>query len=133
MIEAPQVGIEGKGQETCTKTGCGHTEEVAIKALNPAGTKLSKLKAGKKKITIYWKKPSASKLKNITGYQIRYSLKSSMKSAKTVLIKKNKTTSTTVKKLKAKKKYYVQVRTYKLSGGQKYYSSWSGKKSVKTK
>ena len=133
VIEAPQVGIEGKGQETCTKTGCGHTEEVAIKALNPAGTKLSKLKAGRKKITIYWKKPSAANLKNITGYQIRYSLKSSMKSAKTVLIKKNKTTSTTVKKLKAKKKYYVQVRTYKLSGGQKYYSSWSGKKSVKTK
>ena len=35
--------------------------------------------------------------------------------------------------LKAKTKYYVQVRSYKIVNGKKYYSSWSAKKSVKTK
>jgi len=35
--------------------------------------------------------------------------------------------------LKAKKKYYVQVRTYKSVNGTRYYSSWSKTKSVKTK
>ena len=56
-----------------------------------------------------------------------------MAGAKTVTITKNKTLSKTVKKLKAKKKYYVQVRTYKTSGGKNYYSAWSAKKAIKTK
>ena len=56
-----------------------------------------------------------------------------MKSAKTATIKKNKTTSTTIKKLKAKKTYYVRIRTYKTVQGKKYSSTWSKVKSVKTK
>ena len=36
-----------------------------------------------------------------------------------------------VSKLKAGKKYYVQVRTYKKVGGKTYYSSWSKAKAVK--
>ena len=95
----------------------------------PKGTSLSKLTAGKKKLTVKWKKQSTQ----TTGYQIRYSLKSSMKSAKTVTIKSNKTTSKVIKSLKAKKKYYVQVRTYKTVKSVKYYSSWSKKQSLKTK
>ena len=38
-----------------------------------------------------------------------------------------------VRKLKAKKKYYVRIQTYKTVGGIKYYSGWSKTKSVKTK
>ena len=45
------------------------------------------------------------------------------KNKKTVTVKKQKTTKTTVKKLKAKKKYYVRVRTYKIVNGKKVYSS----------
>ena len=52
---------------------------------------------------------------------------------KKVTIKKNKTTSTIVKKLKNKKKYYVRIRTYKTVSGKKYYSGWSKVKNVKTK
>ena len=52
---------------------------------------------------------------------------------KTVNIKKNKTTSNTVKKLKAKKKYYVRIRTYKTVSGKKIYSDWSKSKNVTTK
>ena len=44
-----------------------------------------------------------------------------------------KTTKNNVKKLKAKKKYYVRIRTYKTVNGKKVYSSWSKVKSVKTK
>ena len=35
--------------------------------------------------------------------------------------------------LKAKKKYYVRVRTYKTVSGTNYYSGWSAKKYVTTK
>jgi len=34
---------------------------------------------------------------------------------------------------KAKKKYYVQLRTYKKIGSKYYYSAWSAKKAVTTK
>lgn len=47
--------------------------------------------------------------------------------------KEQKTTKNKVKKLKAKKKYYVRVRTYKTVKGKKVYSSWSKVKSIKTK
>ena len=52
---------------------------------------------------------------------------------KSKLVKKSKTTSLKVSKLKGGKKYYVQVRTYKKVGKAKYYSDWSKAKAVKTK
>ena len=59
------------------------------------------------------------------------------KNKKTVTIKKQKTTKTTVKKLKAKKKYYVRVCTYKtvkINGKSiRIYSGWSKTKTVTTK
>ena len=44
-----------------------------------------------------------------------------------------KGTAKTVKNLKANKKYYVRVRTFKTIKGVKYYSKWSEAKTVKTK
>ena len=91
--------------------------------------KLSKVTAAKKSFKASWKAVS-----DITGYQIQYSTdKSFKKNKKTVTVSKSKTTSKTVKKLKAKKKYYVRIRTYKTVSGKKYYSEWSKAKSVKTK
>ena len=49
------------------------------------------------------------------------------------IIKENKITSSTIKKLKAKKKYYVRIRTYKKVNGKTYYSGWSKAKNVTTK
>ena len=100
----------------------------AAKVSAPAKTSISKLVKAKKAITVKWKKKSG-----VTGYQIRYSLKSSMKNSKTVTVKSAKTVSKKVKKLKKKKRYYVQVRTYKVVNGKTYWSGWSAKKSVKTK
>ena len=56
-----------------------------------------------------------------------------MKKAKRLTIRKNKTVKKTVARLKKGKRYYFRVRTYKKSGGTKYYSNWSGKKSVKVR
>ena len=97
--------------------------------INPKGTSLSSVKASSKGFTAKWKKQSTE----TTGYQLQYSTSSKFKSAKTVTISKNKTVTKAIKKLKGKKKYYVRVRTYKIVGKTKYYSSWSPKKSVKTK
>ncbi len=98
--------------------------------INPKGTTISKLVKGKKMMTVKWKKQAVQ----TTGYQIRYSLKKNFKSGvKTVTVKGPKTTSKVIKKLKAKKTYYVQVRTYKTVSGKKYYSAWSKTKYVKTK
>ncbi len=95
----------------------------------PKGTTLGKLTAAKKGFTVKWKKQAAQ----TTGYEVQYSLKSNFKNAKKVIVKKNKTISQKVTKLKAKKKYYVRIRTFKTAKGKKYYSSWSKAKTVKTR
>ena len=100
----------------------------------PKGTKIKSVKAAKKAFTAKWSKQATQ----TTGYQLQYSTsKSFKKSVKTSTISKNKTVSKTVKKLKAKKTYYVRVRTYKtvkVSGKSvKLYSGWSTVKKVKTK
>ena len=101
--------------------------------INPKGTSVSKVKAAKKGFKVTWKKQTTQ----TTGYQVQYSTSSKFKSAKTVTISKNKTTSKSVSKLSAKKKYYVRVRTYKtvkVNGKNvKLYSGWSKAKSVTSK
>ena len=116
------ITITGKGNYTSTLR---RTFEI-----NPKGTTLSKLTAGKKQIKVTWKKQKTQ----TTGYEIQYSTNKKFKSGKkTTTIKKNKTTSTTIKKLKAKKKYYVRIRTYKTVSGKKIYSSWSKVKNTTVK
>ncbi len=102
--------------------------------INPKGTSVSKLTAAKKGFKVTWKKQATQ----TTGYQVQYSTNKNFKKGnKTVTISKNKTTSKSVSKLSAKKKYYVRVRTYKTVkiGGKsvKLYSGWSKAKSVTTK
>lgn len=94
-------------------------------------TSVSSIKGQKNSFTVSVAKRPAVK---VTGYQLRYSLKSSMSGAKRVSVgKKASVVRKTVRKLRSGRKYYVQVRTYKTIGGVKYYSSWSAKKSVRTK
>ena len=125
VIQKAQIGKAGREYDKCTTCGSQKNGKM-IKALTPQKTVLKKLKSGKKAFTVSWTKKAYS------GYQIRYSLKSSMKSAtyKSVSVSK---TSFKVKKLKTRKKYYVQIRTYKTVDGKKCYSAWSSAKKVKTK
>ena len=116
------VKVTFKGDYSGTKT--------VFFNINPKGTSLKKVTKGRKAFTATWAKQTTQ----TTGYQIQYSTdKNFKKGNKTVTIKKNKTVKTTVKKLKAKKTYYVRIRTYKTVNKTKYYSSWSKSKSVKTK
>lgn len=102
--------------------------------INPKGTSISRLAKGKKSFQVKWKKQSAKMAASrITGYQVRYSRSSAMENAKTTTVKGYKTVSKKVTKLKVRKKYYVQVRTYKTVNGVKYYSSWSARKAVTTR
>ena len=109
-------------------TNTSNDEDVTVIS-KPKSASIKKVKGAKKAILVTWKKVSG-----VNGYEIQVATdKKFKKNKKTVTIKKQKTTKTTVKKLKAKKKYYVRVRTYKMVNGKKVYSSWSKVKSVKTK
>ena len=96
---------------------------------NLKSASIKKAKGKNKAIELTW-----GKVASVSGYEIQVATdKKFKKNKKTVTIKKQKTTKTTVKKLKAKKKYYVRIRTYKTVNGKKVYSAWSKVKSVKTK
>lgn len=121
-----KVTIKGKGNYTGTRT--------ATFKILPKGTSVSKAKAAKRGFTVAWKKPSKTALKQTTGYKVQWSTDKKFKKAvKSKLIKKSKTASLKVSKLKGGKRYYVRVCTYKKVGGKYYYSSWSKAKAVKTK
>ncbi len=102
--------------------------------INPKGTSISKLTKVKKGFTVKWKKQTGKMAKTrITGYQYRYSTSSKMTKATIKTVKGYGKTSAKKTALKAKKKYFVQVRTYKTVNGTKYYSPWSKAKTIKTK
>lgn len=103
------AGLQGKNANT--KAACRVTA-VTVKAA----------KAGKRKLSVSWRKNSKA-----SGYQIRYSLKSSFSGAKTVMVRSGKTTTKKLTGLKRGKRYYITVRAYKTVKGKKYYSSWSKK------
>ena len=88
----------------------------------------AKVKAGKKKLTVTWKKD-----KNVSGYQIQVATKKNFKGAKTYTVKSYKTYKKVIKKLKAKKKYFVKVRAYKTVGKSKVYGAYSAVRSCKVK
>ena len=91
-----------------------------------------KVKNGKKRITVKWAKQSKMKQRRFNGYQIRYSTNRAMRDAK-YSYARSSVSSKAIRNLKAKKKYYIQVRTYTKSHGITYYSRWSAKKIAKTR
>ena len=124
--ETQQQAAQQTAQQPSVKNDTA-AEQVSV--AKPKSVSPKKVKSAKKAVSVEWKKVGGVK-----GYQIQVATdKKFKKNKKTVTIKKQKTTKTTVKKLKAKKKYYVRVRTYKIVNGKKVYSSWSKVKSVKTK
>lgn len=65
-----------------------------------------------------------------SGYQIRYSLKSSMAGAKVIKMAGSRSVAKNITGLTKGGKYYVSVRSYKTVGKTAYYSAWSTPKSV---
>ena len=102
---------------------------VSIPKLTVKATTITKVTAAKKGFTVKWKKGTG-----INGYEVQYALNSTFtKGKKVVTITKPGIVSKKVSKLKAKKKYFVRIRTYKTVSGKKYYSAWSKAKAVITK
>lgn len=103
-------------------------ETAKPQSTTPAKTSIKKISPGKKSITVKWKKIS-----NISAYQVQIATnKKFTKNKKTFKVSK-KFTKVKIKNLKAKKKYYVRVRSYKTVNGKRNYSKWSAIKTVKTK
>lgn len=114
--------LDSKGKKTAT------TASLTVKKKTVPGTNLKKVTPKKKALEIRWTKKSG-----VSGYQIQVSTKKNFKSSlKTVKVSGATKTVTTIKKLKAKKTYYVRIRCYKKVGKKTYYSAW-GTKTMKKK
>lgn len=116
----------------------------------PEVVTIAKLTAGMKSFTAKW-----YPVEGVSGYQLQYSTRSIFTDAKTVTIKATDEIddgddtdeteqeeietdgegmiSKSIKMLSANKKYYVRLRTYKLTDGKKIYSVWSSAKTIVTK
>ena len=129
-----RVTLKGPGKATITITAAatanynGATKHVTI-TVKPKKTVGLKVKKGKNRMTVSWKRD-----KKATGYQIAYAqIKRFKKGKKNITISKNKTVKKTIKKLKARKTYYVKVRAYKKVGKTKIYGAYSKMKTIKVK
>lgn len=133
----------GKYTYTCSKSGTyylhvGNTTINAISIIQPytfnivenftsPATTIKKVKRSKKSVTVYWKKKSG-----ITGYELQYSTsKAKIGKGKNLIINGYGNTKRKITKLKAKKAYYVRVRTFTISYNKTVYSSWSSIKKIK--
>ena len=120
------------GTATITLTGKGSyqgTRKLTFRIL-PKKAVLTEVRSKKAKTAqVKWRKDTSA-----SGYVIYYSTDPKFKKGvKKLTISKNKTTSTTLKKLKAKKTYYVRVASYKKTGGKTYTGSYSATKKVRIK
>ncbi|MBR3201379.1 MAG: hypothetical protein IKG17_08615 [Mogibacterium sp.] len=96
---------------------------------SPAKAVIKSVKAGKKSLTVKWKK-----VNNATGYNIQVAKNSKFtKGLKNVTVKKYSSKGKKIKSLKKGKKYYVRVRAYRVVNGKTYYGAWSKAKSKKAK
>lgn len=135
----PSVAAISKGKVVAKTAGTaqlkatldGATTTVTVKVA-PSTPTLSSVKGAEKKLTVKWQKQT----KSVSGYEVWVSTSKKFTAKTTVkkTVAKSKS-SLTVSKLKAKKTYYVKVRTYYKDPATKKVinSSWSKVKSVKTK
>ena len=115
------------GGTTVNNPGTGTTTTTPAAVTKPGKVSIGSAKAGKKKITVKFKKVDGA-----DGYQLLYGLKKNFKGAKKVNLKAT-ATSKVLKKLKAKKKYFIRIRAYKLDGSTKVWGAYSKVKKVKVK
>lgn len=105
------------------------SQKITVKVVpkKPTVKKAVSEKAGQ--ITVTWKRQ-----KEAAGYVVQYSTdKKFTKKVRNVEIKKNKTTSITIKKLQKGKKYYVRVKAYTKNGKKKEYGAVSKVKNARVR
>lgn len=118
------------GRAKVTITGKGGYKGAVVKYFKilPAKQKIKAVTPLTRSFAVAWTKDSG-----VTGYQVMYGTKSDLSDGKSAYVTKNTSIKKTIKGLKAKKTYYVKVRSYKKVGNSKYYGAWSATQKVKTK
>ena len=124
------------GTAMVTVTGTGQYAGTVSKGFKivPAKVKgVAAKAAGKGKVKVSWAKHKAQ----TTGFEVRYGTSKAKvkagKGVKTAKAKGAKVVSKKLKGLKAGKRFYVQVRAYKIVDGKTYCSAWSKVRSAKVK
>ena len=98
--------------------------------IKPAATSIASLKGAPQGLVVKWKRRAAQ----TTGYQLQLATDRAFKQGRYTFQETGVSTAgASVESLESGKRYYVRVRTYKVAGGETYYSSWSKVKSVITK
>ncbi len=125
-VKNGKVTLKKCGKATITLTTGGgnykkQTKKVTITVV-PKQASVKKVTSKKAaQLTVSWKKQTEA-----SGYVVEYTTdKNFKKGVKKVTISKNKTTSTTIKKLKKGKKYYVRVKPYTTIDKKKMYGKTS--------
>lgn len=122
-----QVTAKAPGVATITASCNGKLASYVVK-VKPGKVTIKKATAKSKKATLKWKKVSGA-----TGYEILTATNKKFKKAKKVTIKKSKTVSTTVKKLKGGKKVFIKMRAFTKVGSVTVYGDYSKVKQVRIK
>ena len=126
-----KVSIKGCGTASITVATVADSQYDSVKktikiTVKPKKSTITSLTSKKKaQMVLKWKKDSKA-----SGYEIVYSYNGK---SKKVDVKKNRTTSATIKKLKSKKTYSVKIRAYKKIDGKKIYGDYSKVKKIKVK
>ena len=89
--------------------------------------KVKAVKGVKKSVRVNWKS-----VEGADGYVIEYAKKANFKGKKAVTVSASRKAKT-IKRLSAKKTYYVRVKAYKVVDNEKVYTAYSAKKKVRTK
>lgn len=125
-VKNGKVTLKKCGKATITLTTGGgnykkQTKKVTITVV-PKQASVKKVTSKKAaQLTVSWKKQAEA-----SGYVVEYTTdKNFKKGVKKVTISKNKTTGTTIKKLKKGKKYYVRVKPYTTIDKKKVYGKTS--------
>lgn len=119
------------GQATLQITGKNNYAGTIKKrfVIYPRTASIKKLSTKNKTVTINWTKRS-----ECTGYVVEYAQdKGFVVDKKRKVIKSNKTTRVTVKKLIPGVRYYYRVRSYTVVNGKKIYGNYSVVRSIKVK
>ena len=130
------AGRKKPGIYTVVLKFCGNYSGSVMETfmIRPQAAFLKKIAAKSRGIQVKWKKQETP----IDGYQIQYSTNKDFKgrTAKITAVPKN-ASAKKILNLKAKKKYYVRIRTYKdvkVNGKNRtLYSDWSGRKTAVAK
>lgn len=122
----------GTARITATTKGSGNYNPASVTftlTVLPSPTAITKLESQKPN----WLNIQYRANRNADGYQIQYGTSQDMKGAKYAAVKDSAIRSYTRKDVKSGETYFVRVRTFNVVNGKRYYSNWSGIKSMTVK